>query len=73
MATSVSFTDQANWQSRIAAKPAQGVLGFILGAFLWFALPTAISMTVTMAYYAGSYQNGTHLLTPGDIENGRSK
>ena len=27
MATSISFCDQANWQSRIAAKPSQGVLG----------------------------------------------
>ena len=27
MATSMSFCDQANWQSRIAAKPSQGVIG----------------------------------------------
>ena len=27
MATSISFCDQANWQSRIAAKPSQGVIG----------------------------------------------
>ena len=27
MATSISFCDQANWQSRIAAKPSEGVIG----------------------------------------------
>ena len=27
MATSLGFCDQANWQSRIAAKPSQGVIG----------------------------------------------
>ena len=27
MASALSFCDQANWQSRIAAKPSQGVIG----------------------------------------------
>ena len=27
MATALNFCDQANWQSRIAAKPSQGVVG----------------------------------------------
>ncbi|XP_069128805.1 uncharacterized protein [Argopecten irradians] len=70
MATSISFCDQANWQSRIAAKPAQGVLGFFIAAYVWFAIPTTISMTSAMTYMSLSYQNGTHLLTSGDIDSG---
>ena len=73
IATSVSFCDQANWQSRIAAKPAQGVVGFLIAAFLWFSLPTSISFTAAMSYMSMSYQNGTHLLDASDIENGNNK
>lgn len=70
MATALSFCDQANWQSRIAAKPAQGVLGFFIAAYIWFAIPTTIAMTSAMTYMSLSYQNGTHLLTSGDIDSG---
>ncbi|KAL4230109.1 hypothetical protein ACF0H5_010494 [Mactra antiquata] len=70
MATSISFCDQANWQSRIAAKPTQGVLGFFLAAYMWFVIPTALSFTVTMTYLSMSAQNGSHLLTEAEIDNG---
>ncbi|KAH3755187.1 hypothetical protein DPMN_189876 [Dreissena polymorpha] len=33
MTTSISVTDQSNWQSRIAAKPSQAVVGFFLAAY----------------------------------------
>ncbi|XP_033743421.1 urea-proton symporter DUR3-like [Pecten maximus] len=70
MATSLSFCDQANWQSRIAAKPAQGVLGFFIAAYVWFAIPTTIALTSAMTYMSLGYQNGTHLLTASDIDSG---
>ncbi|XP_060573870.1 uncharacterized protein LOC132731673 [Ruditapes philippinarum] len=70
MATSISFCDQANWQSRIAAKPSQGVLGFFLAAYMWFVIPTALSFTATMTYFSLSAENGTHILTLEEIDNG---
>ncbi|KAL4230108.1 hypothetical protein ACF0H5_010493 [Mactra antiquata] len=70
MATSLSFCDQATWQSRIAAKPTQGVLGFFLAAYMWFVIPTALPFTVTMTYLSMSAQNGSHLLTEAEIDNG---
>ncbi|KAJ8306848.1 hypothetical protein KUTeg_014932 [Tegillarca granosa] len=59
-----------NWQSRIAAKPAQGVLGFLIASCLWFAIPTSLSLASTMTYIVMSYQNGTNLLSPEDIDSG---
>ncbi|XP_063435640.1 uncharacterized protein LOC134716559 [Mytilus trossulus] len=70
MSMSVSFLDQANWQSRIAAKPFQGVAGFFIAAYLWFAIPLTITITSTTVYMSMSYQNGTHMLSPLDIDSG---
>ncbi|XP_076100868.1 uncharacterized protein LOC143070478 [Mytilus galloprovincialis] len=70
MSMSVSFLDQANWQSRIAAKPFQGVAGFFIAAYLWFAIPLTITITSTTVYMSMSFQNGTHLLSPLDIDSG---
>ena len=71
MSMSVSFLDQANWQSRIAAKPFQGVAGFFIAAYLWFAIPLTITITSTTVYMSMSFQNGTHLLSPLDIDSGK--
>jgi len=71
MATSISFIDQANWQSRIAAKPTQGVVGFLIAAYIWFVVPIVLSFTATMTYFAVSSENGTHLLSQSEIDNGR--
>ena len=70
MATSTSFCDQANWQSRIAAKPSQGVIGYFLAGYLWFIVPTALSFTAAMSYMSMSSVNGTHLLSDEEIDNG---
>lgn len=72
MATSLSFCDQANWQSRIAAKPAQGVAGFFLASYLWFAIPLTITIASSSIYLSMSYQNGTNLLSTADIDSGES-
>ena len=70
MATSLSFCDQANWQSRIAAKPTQGVIGFFIAAFLYFALTISLEVPIAVAYLSMSYQNGSHYLTDADIDKG---
>ncbi|XP_052796658.1 uncharacterized protein LOC128229052 [Mya arenaria] len=70
MATSISFTDQANWQSRIAAKPSEGVLGFFMAAYLWLMIAPCLSVTATTTYFAMSLKNGTHLLSESEIDNG---
>lgn len=72
MTIGIVFCDQANWQSRIAAKPREGMLGFLIGAFLWFAIPTPISFVSSMTYKAMSFRNGTNLLTEADIDSGKS-
>ncbi|CAC5371237.1 DUR3 [Mytilus coruscus] len=68
--TAFNFCDQASWQSRIAAKPEQGAIGFILAAFLWFGIPVTITLTSSFTYLSMSYQNGTELLGADDIEKG---
>jgi len=71
MDTSTSFISQANWQGTIAAKPAQGFVGFMIAAYLWFVVPIVVSYTATMTYFAVSAENGTHLLSQSEIDNGR--
>lgn len=70
MAVSLTFCDQANWQSRIAAKPTQGVIGFYIAALLYFCIPASITLPSTLSYLSMSYQNGTHQLSSLDINNG---
>lgn len=71
--TTFNFCDQASWQSRIAAKPEQGAVGFIIAAFLWFGISVTITLTTSFTYLAMSYQNGTELLSINDIESGNFK
>ncbi|XP_045205297.2 uncharacterized protein LOC123557720 isoform X1 [Mercenaria mercenaria] len=70
MTIAVVFCDQANWQSRIAAKPREGMLGFLIAAFLWYAIPTSVSFVTSMTYKTMSFQNGTNLLTAEEIDEG---
>lgn len=70
MTMAIVFCDQANWQSRIAAKPREGMLGFLIAAFLWFAIPTSISFVSSMTYKSMSMQNGSNLLTDEQIDEG---
>lgn len=71
LATSIVYCDQANWQSRIAAKPAQGVMGFFVAGLLWFTVPVSMSLTSSMTYMAMSYQNQSNILTAADIDSGK--
>ena len=72
MTIAVIFCDQSNWQSKIAAKPTEGVVGFLLAGFLWFAIPTSLSYKATLVYKTMSYQYGSNLLTDDEINAGRS-
>ena len=71
MTIAIVFCDQANWQSRIAAKPTQGIIGYIIAGFLWFAIPTSLSFVNSMTYKAMSFANGTNLLTDAQIDEGK--
>jgi Na+/proline symporter len=64
------FCDQAYWQSSVAAKPLQGVWGFIAGGLTWFAIPFTLATTMGLAYVGmSSAQNGT-LLSDDDVSKG---
>merc|ERR1711963_872373 len=64
------FCDQAYWQSSVAAKPLQGVWGFISGGLTWFAIPFTLATTMGLAYLGLSSAQGAPLLTEADISKG---
>eukprot|EP00092_Neocalanus_flemingeri_P014309 GFUD01015430.1.p1 GENE.GFUD01015430.1~~GFUD01015430.1.p1 ORF type:complete len:637 (+),score=121.39 GFUD01015430.1:1718-3628(+) len=64
------FCDQAYWQSSVAAKPLQGVWGFISGGLTWFAIPFTLATTMGLAYIGLSSAQGSPLLTEEDIMKG---
>ena len=64
------FVDQSYWQSSVAAKPNQGVLGFLSGGLCWFAIPFGLATTVGLAYIALSTSQNTDLLTESEINAG---
>ncbi|KAJ8318387.1 hypothetical protein KUTeg_003478 [Tegillarca granosa] len=68
--TAIVYCDQANWQSRIAAKPAQGVMGFFVAGLLWLTVPVSVSLTSAMTYMTMSYNNHSNILTAADIDSG---
>merc|ERR1712088_713494 len=64
------FCDQAYWQSSVAAKPLQGVWGFITGGLVWFAIPFTLATTMGLAYLGLSSAQGAPLLTDEDVSSG---
>eukprot|EP00058_Branchiostoma_floridae_P025995 XP_002611485.1 hypothetical protein BRAFLDRAFT_63880 [Branchiostoma floridae] len=64
------FCDQAYWQSTIAARPLQGVWGFISGGLAWFAIPFSMATTVGLAFVALSTRSGKELLSAEDVDKG---
>jgi len=64
------FCDQAYWQSSVAAKPLQGVWGFISGGLVWFAIPFTLATTMGLAYLGLSSAQGAPLLTDEDVSAG---
>jgi len=64
------FCDQAYWQSSVAAKPLQGVWGFISGGLVWFAIPFTLATTMGLAYLGLSSAQGAPMLTDDDVSKG---
>merc|ERR1740128_557828 len=64
------FCDQAYWQSSVAAKPLQGVWGFISGGLVWFAIPFTLATTMGLAYLGLSSAQGAPMLTEEDVMKG---
>merc|ERR1712227_373284 len=64
------FCDQAYWQSSVAAKPLQGVWGFISGGLVWFAIPFTLATTMGLAYLGLSSAQGAPMLTDEDVAKG---
>jgi len=64
------FCDQAYWQSSVAAKPLQGVWGFIFGGLTWFAIPFTLATTMGLAYLGLSSAQGAPMLSDDDVMKG---
>ena len=64
------FVDQSYWQSSVAAKPKQGVWGFLTGGITWFAVPFTFATTMGMAYIALGAEQGAPLLSDSDVNKG---
>lgn len=71
LGSATTFCDQALWQSRIAAKPLPGVWGFLVGGLIWFTVPMTMASATGISYLALSYENGSHLLKPNEINEGK--
>lgn len=65
------FVDQSYWQSSVAAKPKQGVIGFLLGGICWFAIPFGLATTTSLAYIALSASQNQALLSDSDVDAGK--
>lgn len=64
------FVDQSYWQSSVAAKPKEGVFGFIFGGICWFAIPFAFASTTGLGYIALSAQQNAPLLSDESVNSG---
>ncbi|KAL3311586.1 hypothetical protein Ciccas_009833 [Cichlidogyrus casuarinus] len=67
---STVFLDQSYWSASVAAKPKEGVIGFIGAGFVWFATPFVIANTFSLFYLSFGSLYGKDLLTPLDIDHG---
>ena len=65
------FVDQSYWQSSVAAKPRQGIWGFLSGGLVWFAVPFTLATTMGLSYIALSAKEGKHLLSSDDVNAGK--
>ncbi len=64
------FVDQSYWQSSVAAKPKEGVWGFLSGGLSWFAVPFTFATTMGLAYIALGEERGASLLTDKQVNSG---
>ena len=52
------FIDQSYWMNTIAAKPAQGIWGFICAAFCIFIIPVALGTALGTALLVLQFKTG---------------
>ncbi|XP_072174249.1 uncharacterized protein [Diadema setosum] len=64
------FVDQSYWQSSVAAKPREGMWGFLLGGLVWFSIPFTFASTMGLSYLSLNTHYGTELLSPSEIAEG---
>ncbi|XP_013412874.1 urea-proton symporter DUR3-like [Lingula anatina] len=64
------FVDQSYWQSSVAARPKQGVWGFLLGGLTWFSVPFSFATTMGLAFIALVEKEGSELLSSSHIKAG---
>lgn len=57
-------------QRSVAAKPKQGVIGFLVGGLCWFAIPFGLATTTSLAYIALSANQNQALLSDTDVDAG---
>ncbi|KAK2148053.1 hypothetical protein LSH36_519g04111 [Paralvinella palmiformis] len=67
---STMFVNQGFWQTSVTAKPTQAVWGYILGAFVWFAIPLGLTFSLGSAYQVWTVDNGAALLSENQAVGG---
>lgn len=65
------FVDQSYWQSSVAAKPKDGVWGFLAGGLTWFSVPFMFATTMGLTYIALGILHGSTLLKDDEVEQGK--
>jgi len=57
----------------VAAKPKDGVWGFLIGGLLWFAIPFTFATSMSLAYIALGTANGETLLSDDFVGQGEQR
>ena len=65
------FVDQSYWQSSVAAKPRQGMWGFLAGGLVWFSIPFTFATTMGLGYVALGTYYGEPLLSDAEVSAGK--
>ena len=63
---SIIFFDQAYWQNTIAAKPKQGMWGFISAGMAAVTIPLVFGTVIGFSYMSLSFKIGSQILHPDD-------
>ncbi|KAL3315476.1 hypothetical protein Ciccas_005893 [Cichlidogyrus casuarinus] len=64
------FVDQSYWAASVAAKPSEGVIGFILGGIVWFAIPFTFGTVCSLFYLSIGTALGNDFLTQTQVDSG---
>ncbi|XP_072019734.1 LOW QUALITY PROTEIN: uncharacterized protein [Amphiura filiformis] len=64
------FVDQSYWQSSVAAKPREGMWGFLAAGLVWFSIPFTFATTMGLGYIALGTYYGEPLLSNAEVSAG---